>query len=258
MADLLRGRSCGTRPGCRGEGRGASTVGGYVGGPHQRSSWRGSAQTSQILSAEARTRPHSSWSYAGFLRTAVTVIGVPPSLDRVGSWSMRSTRSRHSSSYWSSRRRATRSDSRLVRTTFRRPMRCLWMRPARSRSGHVLLHGREAHRVVAGISVGGALLPIRSRPAANDVPPGSVTESPEDPVVVDERAASHTTIRLYSAKWTSSAGRTASWLVMEEDHARVVEPHVHSFERSRSSRVLGTTVARLPPPSGRAGCDTRR
>src|SRR5713226_7130916 len=47
---------------------------------------------------------------------------------------MRSIRARHSSSYWSSTRRATSSASRLVRTTLRRPMRCFVIRPARSRT----------------------------------------------------------------------------------------------------------------------------
>src|SRR5688572_3344190 len=46
---------------------------------------------------------------------------------------MRSTRPRHSVSYWSRSRRATRSPSRFVRTILRRPLRSFVMRPARSR-----------------------------------------------------------------------------------------------------------------------------
>ena len=45
---------------------------------------------------------------------------------------MRSMRPRHSASYWSSRPRARRSPSMLVRTTLRRPLRSLVTRPARS------------------------------------------------------------------------------------------------------------------------------
>src|SRR5688572_17985890 len=45
---------------------------------------------------------------------------------------IRSTRPRQSSSYRSSRRRATASPWTLVRTTLRRPIRCLLTRPARS------------------------------------------------------------------------------------------------------------------------------
>src|SRR5688572_21393860 len=58
---------------------------------------------------------------------------------------------------------------------------------------NVLLHRREAHRVVAG-QLGHALLPV-DRPA-QDVAPGGVTQCPEDAVVVEDDCHS-TTIRLY-------------------------------------------------------------
>ena len=94
---------------------------------------------------------------------------------------MRSMRPRHSSSYWSSRRRATRRPSRLVRTTFRRPMRCLVTKPARSRMCDVFLHCREAHRVVAG-QLGDALLAVDR--AAHDVAAGVVRQRAEHAVEV--------------------------------------------------------------------------
>src|SRR5207245_3993314 len=63
----------------------------------------------------------------------VSTVSMAPSDSAMSSF-MRSIRARHSSSYWSSRRRATSSASRLVRTTLRRPMRCFVIRPARSRT----------------------------------------------------------------------------------------------------------------------------
>ena len=48
--------------------------------------------------------------------------------------------------------------------------------------GDVLLHRREAHRVVAG-QLGDALLAV-DRPA-HDVPPGGITQRAEDAVVVE-------------------------------------------------------------------------
>src|SRR5438132_5089446 len=67
------------------------------------------------------------------LLSFVSTVSMAPAVSAMSSF-MRSIRARHSSSYWSSRRRATSSASRLVRTTLRRPMRSFEIRPARSRT----------------------------------------------------------------------------------------------------------------------------
>src|SRR5438445_8226385 len=72
-------------------------------------------------------------SYGHRFFAFVSTVSMAPAVSAMSS-SMRSMRARHSSSYWSSRRRATSSASRLVRTTLRRPMRCFVIRPARSRT----------------------------------------------------------------------------------------------------------------------------
>src|SRR6202171_780483 len=67
------------------------------------------------------------------LLSLVSTRPIAPAVSAMSSL-MRSIRARHSSSYWSSRWRATSSASRLVRTTLRRPIRCFVIRPARSRT----------------------------------------------------------------------------------------------------------------------------
>src|SRR4051794_31967673 len=59
------------------------TVAGYVGGPHQRSSWRGSDHSSQTRSAGASNSASSVMvRFCGSLRTSITVIGASPSCRR--------------------------------------------------------------------------------------------------------------------------------------------------------------------------------
>src|SRR5438093_8475364 len=67
------------------------------------------------------------------LLSFVSTASMAPAVSARSSF-MRSIRARQSSSYWASKRRATSSASRLVRTTLRRPARCFVIRPARSRT----------------------------------------------------------------------------------------------------------------------------
>ena len=95
---------------------------------------------------------------------------------------MRSTRSRHSSSYRSSRRRATRSRLEVGADDLPPPDAVLADQAGPLEHGDVLLHRREAHRVVAG-QLGDALLAVDR--AAHDVTPGGIAQCAEDAVVVE-------------------------------------------------------------------------
>ena len=95
---------------------------------------------------------------------------------------MRSMRPRHSASYWSSRPRARRSPSMLVRTTLRRPRALLGDQAGPLEHGDVLLDRREAHRVVPG-QLGDAL--AAAERAQDDVAPGGVGQGGEDVVGVE-------------------------------------------------------------------------
>ena len=94
---------------------------------------------------------------------------------------MRSIRPRHSSSYRSSRRRADAQPLEVGADDLAAPDALLGDQAGPLEDRDVLLHGREAHRVVAG-QLGDALLAV-DRPA-DDVAPRGVGQGAEHAVEV--------------------------------------------------------------------------
>src|SRR2546423_601028 len=141
------------------------------------------------------------------LLSFVCSVSMAPAVSAMSSF-MRSIRARHSSSYWSSRRRATSSASRLVRTTLPAADALLRDQACALENRDVLLDRREAHRVMAG-QLEDALLGADR--AADDVAACVIREGGEHAVEARRRDLhADTTIGLYQHRVKARAsGRSA-------------------------------------------------